>query len=97
MIKLMMRWFREICGVEESRFRIRIHIHNAKNTEEVNRYWSEITLVTISQFTKAYVKTSPTSQRKTGNLIPYGVCSIRISDVNLITRIKGWIKGLAAL
>ncbi len=96
-IRLMMRWFREICCVQESQFRIRIQIHNAADVAKIKWYWSEITGIPDNQFTKAYVKTSPTSKRKSGNLIPYGVCSIRISDIKLITGIRGWIKGLMAL
>lgn len=97
MIKLMMRWFREICCVQESQFRIRIQIHNATDVAKIRRYWSSITGIPTNQFTKTYIKTSPTSKRKSGILIPYGVCSIRISDIKLITRIRGWIKGLMAL
>ena len=97
MIKLMMRWFREICGVQEAKFRIRIQIHNPADIEKVIRYWSSVTGIMPSQFTKAYLKTSPTSKRKIGNLVPYGICSIRVSDINLITRIRGWIQGLEAL
>lgn len=97
MIKLMMRWFREICGVKERQFRIRLQIHNVETQEEAKRYWSEITNVPLSQFTRAYTRISPTSKRKSGNLAPYGICSIRISDINLITKIKGWIGGFMAL
>ena len=96
MIRIMMRWFREICGVAESQFRIRLQIHHPEGIEESRKYWSEVTGVSLSQFTKEYTKTSPTSKGKSGNLVPYGICSIRISDINLITRIKGWIQGLAA-
>lgn len=97
MIRLMMRWFREICNVKESQFRIRLQLHNGEGIERIKNYWAEITEVPISQFTKAYIKVSPTSKKKVGNLIPYGTCSIRISDILLITKIKGWIKGLMAL
>lgn len=97
MIKLMMRWFREICLVQEDQFRIRIQIHNEANIGEANRFWSELTSIPIDQFTKPYTKTSSTSKRKAGNLVPLGICSIRISDVKLINRIRGWIRGLMAL
>jgi len=35
MIKLMMRWFREICHVSENRFHIRIQIHNAEDIKKL--------------------------------------------------------------
>lgn len=97
MIKLMMRWFREICNVRESQFRIRLQVHSIKNIDKVKNYWSEISGIPLSQFTKPYIKISPTSKRKVGNLTPYGTCSIRVSDIRLITKIRGWIKGLMAL
>ncbi len=97
MIRLMMRWFREICHVHEKQFRIRLQIHSQDNLEKSVGYWSQITGLPVGQFTKAYAKISPSSKRKTGNLAIYGICSIRISDIALITKIQGWIKGLMAL
>ena len=97
MIILMMRWFRKICQVNETKFRIRIQVHGVKNINKIKEYWSGITGIPDRQFTKFYKKISPTSKKKMGNLIPYGICSIRISDINLITTIQGWIRGLMAL
>lgn len=97
MIRLMMQWFREVCSVRENQFRIRLQVHNGKGIEKITSYWADITGVALSQFTKPYVKTSPSSQKKMGNLTPYGTCNIRISDIRLITKIKGWIKGFTAL
>lgn len=97
MIKLMTRWFKEICHVQENRFRIRIQLHNASGADKSKEYWSKITGIPKTQFTKPYIKISPTSKKKSGNLAPYGICSIRVSDINLINKIRGWIKGLVAL
>ncbi len=97
MIKLMMLWFRQICNVREEQFRIRLQIHNVSEINKAQDFWSAITGLPLTQFNRAYTKTSPTSKRKSGNLVPYGICSIRISDIRLITRIRGWIFGLMAL
>ena len=97
MIKLMMRWFREVCGVRESKFRIRLQVYNEKNVDKIIDFWAKNTGIPHSQFTKPYLKTSPTSKKKVGNLTPCGICSIRISDIQLITKIRGWIQGLTAL
>lgn len=97
MIKLMMRWFREICVVRESQFRVRLQIHNSTNLGRARAYWSKITGIPVNQFTEAYTKTSPTSKRKSGKTAPNGICGIRVSDIKLITRIKGWINGFMAL
>lgn len=97
MIKLMMRWFRSACEVKEDRFRIRIQLHDDDKIEKSLRYWSGITNIPLTQFTKPYTKISPGSRQKTGNIIPNGICSIRIGDVRLLTRIKGWINRFMAL
>ncbi len=94
MIKLIMRWFREICCVPDDKFRARIQIHDAGIVKEALRRWSLNTAIPIKQFTKSYIRISPTSKKKAGNHLPYGICHIRISDAKLLARIKGWIEGL---
>lgn len=97
MIKLMIRWFRVICETPDNKFRIRIQCHGIKKADEAEKYWSRITAIPLTQFTKPYIRISPSSKKKVGDLSPYGVCDIRISDVSLLTKIKGWIQGLGAL
>ncbi|TRZ49033.1 hypothetical protein D4Q80_02745 [bacterium] len=97
MIRLMMCWFRKVCKVQEDKFRIRLQIHNVADIDKAQKFWSEITGISLNQFTRAYVKTSPTSKKKSGNLAPYGICAIRIFDIDLINRIKGWITSFTAL
>lgn len=94
MIRLIMRWFREICNVSNGKFRIRIQIHNAGNIDKAIEFWSLNTGVSSKQFTKPYIKISPTSKGKSENLLPYGICHVRISNAKLLARIKGWINGL---
>ena len=40
MIKLIMRWFREVCNVSENKFKLRIQIHEVSNIEEGIKFWS---------------------------------------------------------
>lgn len=95
MIRLIMRWFREVCGTLDTKFRIRVQCHSLDKINECERYWSKITGIPLDNFTKAYIKVSPSSKRKVGNLCRYGICSIRISDNSLLVKIKGWINGLS--
>jgi hypothetical protein len=97
MIKLMMRWFREICNVPENKFKIRIQIHDASNIKDGIKFWSRITGIPSDQFTKSYIKISPSSKGKSGNRHPRGVCHVRIADTDLLFKIKGWVEGLKAL
>lgn len=94
MIRLMMKWFREICYVADSKFRIRIQLHNERALNNAIEFWSLSTNIPRSQFTKPYIRISPTSQKKSENCLHYGICHIRISDIKLLEKIKGWINGL---
>ncbi|MFH1507544.1 MAG: hypothetical protein ABIG46_03820 [Candidatus Omnitrophota bacterium] len=97
MIALMMNWFRIICKVPNIKFRIRIQCYGKGRIKKSKEYWSRITGVPLIQFTKPYTRITPTSTKKMGNLCPYGICNIRISDIALLSKVKGWIKGLKAL
>ncbi len=91
MIKFMMNWFRKICKVPENKFRISIQIHSLNCNKKVKKYWSKITNIPTSQFYKSYVKKTSLGQRKNK---PYnGTCAIRINDIDLLRKIKGWILG----
>jgi hypothetical protein len=92
MIKLMMRWFREICKVEKERFRIQMHIHSLLNQKDIKDYWSNLTGIPLKQFHKLMVKKTSLSHRK--NILYYGTCCIRVCDKNLFRKIMGWKIGV---
>lgn len=94
MIKLMMKWFREVCLVEESKFRIALHIHSLHSSPEVTDYWSKITGVDKRQFHKLYIKKTSLKSRK--NILYEGTCSIVINSKELFRKIIGWKKGMLA-
>lgn len=88
MIKLMMRWFREICRVHENKFRIALHIHELHCRKDVEKYWSRITGIPLSQFQKTYV--NPTSLGQRRNILYNGTCVICVFNKDLFRRIQGW-------
>lgn len=87
-ITLMMKWFREICKVPESKFRIALHIHTLHCNKDVIKYWSNITNIPIEQFHKTQIKKTTLKHRK--NPLYNGACSIRVYDKNLFRKIMGW-------
>ena len=88
MIRFMMRWFRDICNVPESKFRIILHIHKLHCRENIEQYWSKLTKIPLIQFHKTQIK--PTSLKYRRNQLYNGTCAIRINNVDLFRRIKGW-------
>jgi transposase-like protein len=96
MIKLMMRFFREVCEVKEAKFRCHIHTHSHLNVSKCLSYWSEVTGIPISQFYKTYSKPSIASKGKKDSL-PFGTLDVIICDTNLFLRIMGWIEKIKKL
>jgi hypothetical protein len=96
MVKLMMRFFREVCEVKESKFRCHIHTHSHLNVSKCLSYWSEVTNIPISQFYKTYAKPSIASKGKKDSL-PFGTLDVIICDTNLFLRIMGWIEKIKKL
>ena len=91
-IRLMMRWFREICHVSDDKFRISLYLHKFHVREDARDFWSKITTIPLSQFNKDIIKPTIHSQRT--NKLYEGVCRVTIHSVDLFRRILGWKMGV---
>lgn len=96
MIKVMMRFFREVCNVPEIKFRAYVHTFENSNILETEKYWSKITKIPLKQFNKTYLKPSKASLQKRKTL-PYGTLDIYVHDTKVFLAIKGWIEGISEL
>lgn len=96
MVKVMMKFFREICKVPENKFRGHIHIHNKANIKDAEMYWSSLTSIPLSQFYKTYAIKSVASKgvRKT---LAHGTLDIDVCDSKLFLKIMGWIEKIQKL
>ena len=93
MIKIMMRFFREICLVPDKKIRGYIHIHENLDYIAAELYWSKVMNIPIEQFFKTYRKPNKSSQSKK-NSLPYGVMDIYALDTNLFYKLCGWASGI---
>ncbi|PIV83681.1 MAG: hypothetical protein COZ87_03420 [Candidatus Moranbacteria bacterium CG_4_8_14_3_um_filter_43_15] len=94
-VKVMMKFFRNICGVPNDKFRIQLMVHPNVDTEKAIAYWSKMTKISKDQFMKISYAVSKSSKKKRNpNSLIYGTIHIRICDVKLFFRIIGWIDGL---
>ncbi|MDP2940974.1 MAG: hypothetical protein Q8N85_01790 [Candidatus Omnitrophota bacterium] len=88
-IKIFLRFLREICGVSEERLRVYLYGYHYQDLRKLKNYWHKVTNISISQFTKPYIKK--------GNLnlndreLPYGLVHIRYNDKRLLELIRSWI------
>lgn len=95
-IKVMMRFFREICMVEEKKFRGHIHIHSHLGTEKAEKYWSGVSGIPRTQFFKTYTKPSIASKNKKDSL-PYGTFDIYVCNTVLFLQIIAQIEKIKKL
>ena len=91
MIQFMMKWFRKICNVPESKFRIALSIMTLHDKNESEKFWSQITGIPVVSFNKIHIK--PTLLKGRRNPSYMGTCRIIISNKNLFRRIAGWRLG----
>jgi hypothetical protein len=95
-IKIIMNFFRNLCKVPENKFRAYIQIHPNISEQKAKVFWSKISGIPFEQFDKTLTSISKSSKfKRLPNTLPYGTFSVRISNVNLVNRIKGWILGLS--
>lgn len=94
-IEFMMSWFRNFCDIDEAKFTGQIWIHDDKNRFKAEKYWSDLTKIPLTRFSKTYIVENKTNSKKIRkNIHEYGVFSIRISDAKVQRRILGWTSGI---
>jgi len=95
-IKVMMRFFREICNVPENKFRGHIHTFEDADVEKLEKHWSKIIKIPRKQFYKTYKKPSKASFQKRKTL-PFGTLDLYVHDTNVFLKIRGWIERISEL
>lgn len=96
-IKVMMRFFREVCLVPEEKFRGSIHTYSHLNAIDARKYWSEVSGIPENQFYKTYIKPSIASQGKMKDKLPYGTFDVTVCNTKLFLTIMGWIEKIKQL
>lgn len=80
LIKTFLRLLRRSFDLNESKFRVCVHLHSYHNTEKQLKFWSQITDIPLSKFIKPYKKKNTGKRAKEG----YNGCvSVRYHDVKI--------------
>jgi hypothetical protein len=96
MIKIMMKFFREICNIKNNKIKLCIHLHSNVSEAKAKKYWSNITRLAIDNFWKSQTQISSSSKgKRPRNRLPYGTLHVIIMDSYLVKKIRGWNLGLA--
>ena len=95
-IQLIMRFFIEICKIDNSVFKFRIHLHPNIEKEKTQKFWAKILKAKKQQFYRPQIVISKSSKKKRKhNTLLYGTLHIYIKKVESMRKLKGWIKGLS--
>lgn len=90
MIRIIVEFFRTICGVSEERLRGQIHAYTDHNVDHLLDFWSKITKIPKEQFQQTYVHKQKIGSYKKNS--KYGTVTIRYSDKELIKVLLNWIE-----
>ncbi|MDO8582589.1 MAG: hypothetical protein Q7R63_01160 [bacterium] len=94
MIKIFMRYAREILKVEEAHINVEVSIHPNIEEKDAEKFWSKITNI---PFERVYIFTvvSPSGTfKRPKNFLPHGTANIRIYKRRIFYAIKGFIDGI---
>ena len=90
MIRLFLKFLREICGVAEGRLRVYMYCHgNPDEVDTLKQYWRQLTDIPLEQFSRPYVRKG--NPHRSGRIMLHGLVHIRYSDKKLIDLINRWI------
>lgn len=90
MIRVFLKFLRQICGVSELRLRAYLYHHGTKaRVERSIRFWEKITGIPSRQFSKPYIRKG--NPHYSGRIMPNGLLHIRYSDRRLLGLIHRWI------
>ncbi|MFZ2226731.1 MAG: hypothetical protein WA064_05420 [Candidatus Moraniibacteriota bacterium] len=98
-IKLAIRWFRDICELDVDNITIAIHLYPDNDVEESLNYWSREINIPLKQFRKTQIDKRIDKSEKKKRKLPYGTAHISINSngnpnfgVKLHRRIMGWLE-----
>lgn len=75
---LFITLFRKSYVLDESKFRVRLHLHYYHNQNESRKFWSDLLMIPETKFGKIYIKKRSISKKYRKNFS--GICFIKYND-----------------
>jgi len=89
MIQLLLKFIRENCGVHENRLRILLHLYDDQDNKDLEKWWSRLTGIPLTQFFSSYIHKGKQGTYKKKS--EYGTVSLRYCDKKLYNQVLRWI------
>ncbi|GEM_PF-125635 len=90
---LFITLLRNCFAIDESKLRIRIHLHDYHREKDVKKFWSNLLKVPESQFNKCYLKNRSKQNKFRRNI--GGICFIKYNSVYLQENIMQYAHNIA--
>ena len=90
MVKIFLKFLREICGIDERRLRLYLYAYSYLDLKHTMNYWKKVTGIPLSQFTKPYIREG--NPNLSNRKLPYGLVHIRYNDKRLLETLSNWIE-----
>ncbi len=100
-IKLSLRWFKEICGLSNNNITVTLHLYPDNNRKKSIKFWQQVTSLPLKNFRKIQIDTRNNKSILKRHKLPFGTAHLNIicgenhnHGVRLHRRIMGWISGI---
>lgn len=90
MIRVFLLFLRKICGVDEGRIKMLVHMYPDQSWDFLESFWSEVTNIEPARFYKPQILQGKKGTYKTKS--QYGTATIHYSDTILLRMILEWIE-----
>lgn len=97
MVLLMLRWFEKICCIPKDRISLAVRVNqiHKDRVKEIEKYWSNLTGIPLSQFNKTVLIQSEAKKTYPNRSNYYGTLRMTVrKSTKLRRKLKGWIAGL---
>lgn len=94
LIKIYLRFLREIVKIPEKKLKASIRIHPNISAQSAVDFWSTITKIPRPKFQITTQISRASQGKRPKNSLPYGTLDLRVHGRQKFFQIKGWINGL---
>jgi hypothetical protein len=92
MVLFFVTWLRHFFDIDETRLRVHLYLHEGLDLDAANAFWSEVTGIPLSQFTKPYRAVPDPTIRTAKHVM--GCPKVRYSCATTIRAIMGLVDAL---
>jgi hypothetical protein len=94
MIKLFLRFLREILLIPEEKISGELHLYENIDHAAAKNFWSDISQIPVNRFWSTNLVSKSSQGKRPINRLPYGTIAIRVSGRKLFHQVMGMIDGL---